>query len=931
MTLARPSKRRRLATVMALAALAVMLVATPPPAAAATPPCSAVLFVPVDEAGAYMVEQPESAPGAIFCGPSLGSLEFSLAEAPEHGAVSALEPNGLGGASFDYTPAPGFAGADSFALSVREGEGEPVSVRVDVSVRLAVNDPPVCSAQLLAGSDGTAYTVESGATVTGSIDCFDDEGAELDFAVQSGPAHGTLGSIKSEGPAAGSFTYTPSPGYQGSDEFALVADDGTQNSAPVVVEVAVTAVVNDPPACAATLATTSDASGDFEIEQGETVHGTVTCVDEEGDALGFGLAVQPKHGVVSPFSPSGDGAEIAYTPAPGYLGFDSFRVDVSDGVNPAVPVTVRVQVVAARNDPPTCTAQLLAPVVNGAYRVSQGAAVEGQLDCEDDEGAPLDYAVATPPQHGSLTPIGEDGHFSYTAPASFVGTEEIALLANDGTQDSQPVVLEIAVAAAQDEPPACEVTLGAGTNAGDEYLIERDTTAQGRIVCSDDAAAELGLTVAAAPAHGSIGAFERDGPMSATFSYTPASGYTGPDAFGFAASDGVTAPQATAVAVQVVEPSPHVPHCRARLQTPSSESGYEVESGETVSGTLTCFDADGDELSFSVARAPGHGSIAGLEPAADGVGRFTYAADAGWTGPDSFALVASDGLHSSDVVEVDAVVVPPVNDPPVCTVSLFSERMPSGAYPAEEGEGNPGVVVCEDDEGEPLTFSVVEGPQHGVITGLQSEGESAFFDYRADAGYLGPDAVKLSASDPVGGEDLLMLELEVGPAVNTAPSCTATLNAPLVGGSYQVVAGTSTAGEITCADAELDPLTFSIVQSPSRGALSALAGAGDSRSFTYTVASGQSGPDHFSFKANDGRTDSAAVVVALQIEPPSVTAPGGEGPASTSTPVSTPPTPSAPSKPKPKKCRKGFKIKKVHGKVKCVKKHKKHKGKKHGG
>lgn len=933
---ARPSTRWSLITV-ALAAMVVVAALAAVPAAASTPTCSAVLFTPVDEAGAFMVEQPGSAPGAIFCEPSSGSIELGLANSPKHGSITDLEPNGLGGASFEYSPSSGFAGADTFTLSAREGEGSPVSVQVDVSVRPASNDPPSCSIQLTAYTEAGSYVAESGVAVGGSIDCFDDEGAELAFMVDSDPEHGTLSEITSEGSASGSFSYTPSPGYQGSDRFALVANDGAQDSAPVEVEVSVVAAVDDPPRCAATMVATSDPSGGFEIEQGEALHGAITCVDAEGEALDFGVAAAPRHGALSPLSSPGDGGvDLTYAPASGYLGFDSFRVDVSDGVNPPVPVSVHVRVVAPRNDPPTCTAQLLAPVAEGSYRVGQGSTVEGELDCEDDEGAPLSYGVATAPQHGSIGEIGTDGHFSYGAPASYVGPDQFALVADDGTQDSQPVSIPVAVAAAGDEPPACEVTLGTGT-AADEYVVERDSEAEGRIVCSDEAAAELALTVAAVPNHGSIVKFEKDGPKSASFSYLPSPGYTGPDAFTLAADDGVADPRSTAVPLQVVEPSPHAPNCQARLQTPRGEGAYEVESGETVAGTLTCFDADGDELSFAVAGAPAHGSIADLESAGDGVGRFTYTAGSAWTGPDSFSLVASDGTRNSNAVDLEVEVVPAVNDPPDCSVSLFSERSITGAYPAEEGEANPGAIVCVDDEGEPLTFTVASGPQHGAITGLQSEGEWAPFDYDAAAGYLGADVVTLSAHDAAGSHSLVTLELAVGPAIDTAPSCTATLNAPLSGERYRIEAGASAAGEISCTDAELDPLAFSLIQSPSRGTLSALAGIGTARSFTYTAATGQSGPDLFSFKANDGHVDSAPVVVALQVEPPAGTGGGGTGggggPPSQNSPA--PPaalpaaSPTPPAGPKPKKCHKGFTSKKAHGKVKCVKKTKKHKAKRH--
>ncbi|HEU4736889.1 MAG TPA: Ig-like domain-containing protein, partial [Solirubrobacterales bacterium] len=203
----------------------------------------------------------------------------------------------------------------------------------------------------------------------------------------------------------------------------------------------------------------------------------------------------------------------------------------------------------------------------------------------------------------------------------------------------------------------------------------------------------------------------------------------------------------------------------------------------------------------------------------------------------------------------------------------FSEKLPSGAYPAAGGEANPGVVVCVEDEGDPLTFSLVAGPQHGAIAGLPSEGESAFFAYTPGAGHLGPDVATIRARDPAGGEDLLTLALEVGSAANTGPACTASLSAPLSGASYRVVAGEPVAGEISCADPDLDTLSFGVAQPPTHGTLSALIGTGDSRSFTYTAASSHRGPDQFTLEANDGSAEPEPVAIALLVVAPDAAMP----------------------------------------------------------
>jgi Big-like domain-containing protein len=63
-----------------------------------------------------------------------------------------------------------------------------------------------------------------------------------------------------------------------------------------------------------------------------------------------------------------------------------------------------------------------------------------------------------------------------------------------------------------------------------------------------------------------------------------------------------------------------------------------------------------------------------------------------------------------------------------------------------------------------------------------------------------------------------------------------------------------------------DSLTYSIVGGPAHGTLS---GSGASR--TYTPAAGYSGPDSFTFKANDGQVDSNTATVSITVKPVVVT------------------------------------------------------------
>lgn len=70
----------------------------------------------------------------------------------------------------------------------------------------------------------------------------DVDGDTLTAAIVTGPTHGTL-TLN----ANGSFTYTPTANYSGSDSFTYSpVNDGVTTSAPITVTLTVTAVNDNP-------------------------------------------------------------------------------------------------------------------------------------------------------------------------------------------------------------------------------------------------------------------------------------------------------------------------------------------------------------------------------------------------------------------------------------------------------------------------------------------------------------------------------------------------------------------------------------------------------------------------------------------------------------------------------------------------------------
>jgi hypothetical protein len=127
-----------------------------------------------------------------------------------------------------YTPARDFTGTDAFSYAISDGEAGPVWARVEVTVK-PVNDEPVAQ-------DDTFSTTEGSGPIL--IDVLlndrDPDGDDLILAIATQPGKGTV-----EIGEDGGVTYTPEPGFVGTDNFTYTISDGTAPSKEARVEISV--------------------------------------------------------------------------------------------------------------------------------------------------------------------------------------------------------------------------------------------------------------------------------------------------------------------------------------------------------------------------------------------------------------------------------------------------------------------------------------------------------------------------------------------------------------------------------------------------------------------------------------------------------------------------------------------------------------------
>ena len=222
------------------------------------------------------------------------TLKAILAVGPSHGTLT-LNDDG----SFTYAPVLNFNGTDSFTYKAQDGALDSNTVTVTLTVN-PVNDAPAASADSYSVNEDTILSIDPKGILGNDSDVDEDA---LKAILVTDVSHGTLALNED-----GSFKYTPTTNYNGSDSFTYKANDGALDSNTVTVSITVNAVNDNPVALDGTNTTYVDTP----------VSGTVKATDVDSTNLTYSVtaAGQPTYGSVA-MNPDGG---YTYTPNATFVG-----------------------------------------------------------------------------------------------------------------------------------------------------------------------------------------------------------------------------------------------------------------------------------------------------------------------------------------------------------------------------------------------------------------------------------------------------------------------------------------------------------------------------------------------------------------------------------------------------------------------------------
>jgi hypothetical protein len=571
------------------------------------------------------------------------------------------------------------------------------------ALMLAPADTPVGTPDRYAVANDRTLSIAAPGFLANDIDLNGE--ALTAVSIQDGVDHGVLAAF-----ADGSFTYTPTADFVGTDSFAYRMRDASNNfSDPVAVTIDVLPRANRTPLG------TPDA---YAVLAGATLSIAAqgflaNDIDQDGEAI-TAVSIQDNvdSGTLAAFA---DGS-FTYTPNAGFTGSDSFAYrmrDASNNFSDPVPVTIEVH---AGNRAPIGVDDAYGARINTPLSIAAPGFLVNDLD--PDGEAITAVSIQDNVDHGTLAAFA-NGSFTYTPNAGFTGADSFAYRMRDASNNlSDPITVSIQVF------PAGVTPVG----TPDQYQVHTDDVlslpAPGFLANDIDLNGEAltAVSIQDNVDQGTLAAFA-DG----SFTYTPNAGFTGADSFAYRmrdASNNFSDP--VLVTITVLAAANRTP-----LGTPDA---YALLADTTLTvparGFLTNdIDLDGEVITaVSIQDNVDHGTLAAF---ADG--SFTYTPDAGFTGTDSFAYRMRDASNHFSAPVTVTLEVHAGNRAPIGVPDAYSVLMDTALSIAA-----PGFLANDFDlDGEAVTaVSIQDNVDHGSLAAF-ADGS---FTYTPTAGFSGTDS-----------------------------------------------------------------------------------------------------------------------------------------------------------------------------------------------
>jgi VCBS repeat-containing protein len=545
------------------------------------------------------------------------------------------------------------------------------------------------------------------------------------------------------------------------------------------------------------------------------------------------------------------GKSVTFTPASTLTSNVTFTYTISDGNGGTSTATVTIN-----NDNPN--------VVNDTSTVAEDSS--GNLinvlgndtpGTGPNAGTNLSVSgVGTPTKGGTVT-IGQNGNVVYTPAANFQGTETFTYTVSDGNSHTSTGTVTVTVTNSNDPPTA----------TGDTVTAFKNTPAVFDVLANDSSAPDptetLTIDSVTQPAHGTVQITNN----GTRITYTPTNNYTGPDSFTYIIKDpsGAVSQSAT-VTVNVQE---FIPSSLAGFVYFDVDNDGRKDAGESAIAGVTVTLTGTDINNAAVNRT--------LKTGADGSYKFDSLLPGNYTITETQPAFTIDGKdkvggQGGTSTQSDKIVINQLAQNTNGTNNNFGERgrqsssitlrdffVSSSKNHLTAAVNGSGAALWHSIKGN--AFSAYTNPIVSIVNGSQVKVEGTNGQSNPVTASLPIDDSRVRLLSNGGGNRLFQISSFplTTPAANVAP--VAVNDTFTVGEDATLTAAVANGVLKNDTDANGNPLTAVVVTQPAHGTLTLNANG----SFTYVPTANYSGPDSFTYKANDGTVDSAVATANITV------------------------------------------------------------------
>lgn len=743
---------------------------------------------------------------------------------PSNGTVT-INPDG----TYDYVPNTGFTGTDVFTYMICD-DGVPslcdvADVTIVVTTDNPGNQPPIAQPD--------EETTNQDVPVTSSVitNDGDPDGDPLTVTTTPlvPPSNGTVVLQPN-----GDFTYTPDPGFSGTDAFIYTVCD---NGSPALCDDATVTITvipvfdpgNDPPFAGDDAALTP---------QGTPVSGDLLLNDFDPNGDNITISTTPVVGTSNGSLTINPDGTYDYVPNPNFVGVDLFVYTICDDGTPVLCASATVVItVYPDNNPPVAVDDINATLVNVPVN---GNVITNDYDPDGDN---ISVTLLDNPSNGSVV-LGSIGAYTYTPAPGFSGEDSFTyVLCDDGVPslcDTATVTIQVVPISSGNEPPVAQ---------NDAAVTNVDIPVSGNVLTNDsDPDGDniiINTTPITNPTNGSV-VILPDG----SFTYTPDPGFVGTDTYTYSiCDDGTPVLCDVAEVTIIVLPDYNGPD----NDPPFAGDDFALTPQETpVSGNLLVndYDINGDPITLNVnpVSGPSNGTVTILPN-----GDYTYTPGTGFTGTDQFVYeICDDGTPNLCAQATAYITVYPDNNPPVA-VNDFNNTLVDVPV-----SGN--VITNDwDPDGDNLTVTTtpVSGPSNGSVT-LNPDGS---YTYTPNPGFEGEDSFVYTVCDdgvpPLCDDALVTITVITVTDDNDPPVANPD--------AYVTYEGVPVSGNILTNDDDPDGDNIILNTTPISGPSNGSVTVAPNGNIVYTPNSGFIGGDTFTYSICDDGTPSLCDTTTVTI------------------------------------------------------------------